>query len=387
MTRLLPAEIPALQERVRAWLCDEILPEWRRHGVDPNSGAFVERRHLDGSPDTRAPRRFRVQSRQVFSFCYATERKLIQGVEGLVSRAAERMIADYWHDDGGWVFEVAPDGTVSDSRRELYEQAFALLAFAWLYRAFRADQALAWIDRTLAFVDWRCGDPRYGGFLEGVPPSLPRRQNPHMHLLEAFLALFQATGDEAWRHRAEAVIDLFQAHFFDAGTGTLREFFTLDWHPAAGAEGALREPGHHFEWVWLLLHYRRLTGDEGVLEPADRLYRTALEFGVDSPQDGIPAAFDVVDSSGTVVDHGKRLWPQTEAVKAHLARHELLGDAEAADRARAHLAMMFDHYLGADDPTWRDRLARDGRALSDHIPSSTLYHLFLCVAETLRVLD
>ena len=111
-----------------------------------------------------------------------------------------------------------------------------------------------------------------------------------------------------------------------------------------------------------------------------------MDHGVDTSPAGIPAAFDAVDRSGTIVEDGKRLWPQTEAIKAHLARHELLGDPNAAGRARAHLAMMFDRYIDADSPVWRDRLARDGSGMSDHIPASTLYHLFLCIAETMRVL-
>ena len=377
---------------LESWLLRTVVPFWQQAGVDPRNGGFIERLDLDRRPEPEADRRLRVQARQIYVFSHAH----LLGAPGNpleAARAGFQFLTRHgWDPDGGWHHLLTGAGAPIDRRKDTYDHAFVLFAMAWLYKAGGDRAALDWAERTIGFLDHCLADPAGGGYWEELAPDgttdrLPRRQNPHMHLLEAFLALFQATGDEAWRHRAEAVIDLFQAHFFDAGTGTLREFFTLDWHPAAGAEGALREPGHHFEWVWLLLHYRRLTGDEGVLEPADRLYRTALEFGVDSPQDGIPAAFDVVDSSGTVVDHGKRLWPQTEAVKAHLARHELLGDAEAADRARAHLAMMFDHYLGADDPTWRDRLARDGRALSDHIPSSTLYHLFLCVAETLRVLD
>jgi len=240
------------------------------------------------------------------------------------------------------------------------------------YLVARMDQAPKRIEVDIIESD----APPAGVGEPPTPPFAPAFAN----------ALFEATGDDAWRHRAETVIDLFHTHFFDAETGTLGEFFTADWRPAEGADGTLREPGHHFEWVWLLLHYRRLTGDDSVVEPADRLYRTALDFGVDAPPRGIPAAFDAVDSSGAVVESGKRLWPQTEAIKAHLARHELLADPKAEARARAHLAMMFDHYLDADSPVWWDRLARDGEVLSDTIPASTLYHLFLCIAETMRVL-
>ena len=377
MTRLLPAEIPALQERVRAWLCDEILPEWRRHGVDPNSGAFVERRHLDGSPDTRAPRRFRVQSRQVFSFCYATERKLIQGVEGLVSRAAERMIADYWHDDGGWVFEVAPDGTVSDSRRELYEQAFALLAFAWLYRAFRADQALAWIDRTLAFVDWRCGDPRYGGFLEGVPPSLPRRQNPHMHYLEAMLALHEAIGGEAYLARAGEIFELFRARFFDPETGTLGEFFRQDWAPDSTPQRV--EPGHHFEWVWLLDRYGRASGRE--VPEAEALYDFALGRGV-CAKDGF--AFDAVLSDGALAMGSKRLWPQLEMLKALLVQARR-GRRGALERIGPLVAGILKAYRIPGTGSWHDRLDADGQALPATCPASGLYHVIVALDAFLKL--
>ncbi len=377
MTPLLPAEIPALQERVRAWLCDEILPEWRRHGVDPESGAFVERRHLDGSPDTGAPRRFRVQSRQVFSFCYATERKLVQGVEGLVSRATERMIADYWHEDGGWVFEVAPGGTVSDSRRELYEQAFALLAFAWLYRAFRADQALTWIDRTLAFVDRRCGDPRHGGFLEGLPPSLPRRQNPHMHYLEAMLALHEAIGDEAYLLRAGEIVELFRARFFDPESGTLGEFFRQDWAPDSTPQRV--EPGHHFEWVWLLDRYGRASGTK--VPEAEALYDFALARCV-CAKDGF--AFDAVLSDGASAVGSKRLWPQLEMLKALLVQSRR-GSRGALERFGPPVAGILEAYRVPGTGCWHDRLDADGEALRAACPASGLYHVIVALHEFLKL--
>lgn len=371
------------------------MPFWAEAGVDRRNGGFIERLSLDRQPEPEADRRLRVQARQIYAFSHA---HLLGAPDWALSTARDGfafLTSHGWNSDGGWHHLLAGDGTPKDRRNDTYDHAFVLFAMAWLYKAGGDRTALDWADRTMAFLDLQLADPdhdgHWGGYREqkatdGSTGLLPRRQNPHMHLLEACLALFEATGDRAWRDRATALIGLFHAHFFDAGTGTLIEFFTADWQPAPGAEGLLREPGHHFEWVWLLLHYRRLTGDDSVVGPADRLYRTALDRGIDTPPAGIPAAFDSVDAAGGIVDHGKRLWPQTEAIKAHLARHELLGDPDAEARARAHLAMMFDHYLDAGGPVWRDRLARDGSEISDHIPASSLYHLFLCIAETMRVL-
>ncbi len=361
---------------MRAWLCDEALPGWRLRGVDPGSGAFVEERHLDGSPDIRAPRRFRVQSRQIFSFCYATERKLIDGVGGLVSRASERMIADYWHDDGGWIFAAAPDGTALDLRRVLYEQTFALLAFAWLYRVFRAAHALTWIDRTLAFIDQRCGDPRHGGFLEGVPPSLPRRQNPHMHYLEAMLALHEATGDEAYLVRAGRIVDLFRAKLFDPESGTLGEFFKQDWAPESTPQRV--EPGHHFEWVWLLDLYGRASGRE--VPELDPLYDFALDKGV-SPRDGF--AFDAVLSDGSLESGSKRLWPQLEMLKALLVQARR-GRAGALDRIAPHVEGILKIYRIPGTGCWHDSLDAEGQVQQAACPASGFYHVILAFDEFLR---
>ncbi len=376
---------------LRSWLLDTVMPFWAEAGVDRRNGGFIERLSLERQPEPVADRRLRVQARQIYAFSHA---HMLGAPDWALSTARSGfafLTTHGWDAEGGWHHLLTGDGTPKDRRKDTYDQAFVLFAMAWLYKAGGDRAPLDWADRTMAFLECHLADPEHGGYREERTPDgstgrLPRRQNPHMHLLEACLALFEATGDAAWRDRATAIIGLFHAHFFDAATGTLAEFFTADWCPAPGEEGRLREPGHHFEWVWLLLHYRRLTGDDGVVDPADRLYRSALEYGVDRQTSGIPAAFDSVDMAGAIVDHGKRLWPQTEAIKAHLARHELLGDPDAEARARAHLAMMFDHYVSADSPIWRDRLARDGSEISDHIPASTLYHLFLCIAETMRVL-
>ena len=179
--------------------------------------------------------------------------------------------------------------------------------------------------RTMAFLDRRLVDPHgrggaWGGYHEHTTEGLmtiplPRRQNPHMHLVEALLALHATTGDRAWLDRARPVVDLVLDGMIDPETGQLVEFFEADWRPAPGDAGRVREPGHHYEWVWLLLAWRAATGDDRVLEPAERLYRFALA-GTDDGAEGPAAPFDAVDPAGRPTADTKRLWCQTEAIKA-----------------------------------------------------------------------
>ncbi|MEE8271993.1 MAG: AGE family epimerase/isomerase [Alphaproteobacteria bacterium] len=380
---------------IRPWMMETLLPFWADVGVDRECGGFVERLSLDRRPAPDDYKRVRAQARQIYVFSHAhllgapewALDAVHHGVAFLTERCWDRI-------HGGWYHQVTRTGAPLDVRKDTYDHAFVLFAMAWLHRATGNPAALDWARRTIAFLDDRLGDPTGGGYWEAVSPDgatdrLPRRQNPHMHLLEAFIALHEATGDADWLDRARAMVGLFQDRFFDADTGSLREYFTADWRPAPGADGRIREPGHHFEWFWLLHHYRRLTGDDSVLDPAEALLFFAMKHGIDELTEGVPVAFDAVGADGTVLAGTKRLWPQTEAVKAHLARYEFAHGAPPEPdplSARLHLLTMFGEYIDLDHGVWHDQLARDGTPVTEYIPSSTLYHLVLCLAEASRLL-
>ena len=201
-----------------------------------------------------------------------------------------------------------------------------------------------------------------------------------MHLLEALLALYDATQDSAFLDRARAIVDLFRRHFLDAKSGTLGEFFDHDWRPRDGVEGQWIEPGHHFEWVWLLHQYCKATGED-LREEAEALYRFAEAHGVD-PTDGL--AYDVVLRDGTVEKRSKRCWPQTEALKAQLVLREWHG-VDTSARTRAIIDGLFTHYLSPARGVWQDRLDEHGDGMAERVPASSFYHLFLAMTEYLRV--
>lgn len=381
----MPALPNASVSRLRDWLTEQALPLWATAGVDP-AGGFVEALTLDGAPLPDLPRRMRVQARQIYVYSHAA----LLGWPGPAGGPDARAVAaqgfafltrHYWHPEGGFRFAVARDGRKLDERRELYEQAFALLAMAWYGRATGDKAAATWIARILAFLDGALADPVHGGFDEGVPAVAdgPRRQNPHMHLFEAMLALHAATGEERYLDRARALLALLRGRFVEASSGALRENFGRDWTPL---DGDTLEPGHHFEWTWLLDRFAAATGETTATERA-RLYAFG-RHGVDSA-DGL--AFNGIAPDGAVKADTKRLWVQTEAIKAELTRHAA-GEADAAARVGRLLDGLFARYLAAPGVAagaWQDHIRRSGRGFAPNAPASSLYHLFVMASEVLRV--
>ena len=101
----------------------------------------------------------------------------------------------------GYVHRLTPDGAVLDARRDAYDHAFVLFALATVYTLDQDAQIRAEIDALLAFLDGHLRSP-HGGVHEGLPVSLPRRQNPHMHLFEALLNLWMNTREPRYLERA-----------------------------------------------------------------------------------------------------------------------------------------------------------------------------------------
>ncbi len=370
----------------KAWLRETLIPAWIDRAVRPGRAGFVEM--FDPADPLRDPGSLRttlVTARLIYVFSHA---HLLDPESGALAAARHgfAFLRDACREGGRGRFlhSVREDGSPVDSRTDLYDLAFVLFAMAWYYRATRDEAALAIADEVIGFIESEMAHP-LGGFVEDTLGTLPRRQNPHMHLLEAFHALAESTGEKRWLDHASAIVRLAREHLLDMEAGTLGEYFTDDWKPTAGAAGLVCEPGHHFEWTWLLLHHWRLTGDTQARDLAKRLYGFAIRYGVDDGSTGPLAAFDAFDRTGTVTASTKLLWPQTEAIKAFLARIEFLDDADAAERLDRHLASLFRWFVAPETGLWFNQLAKDGTPTQTVIPVRVLYHLLLALAEWERV--
>lgn len=362
--------LAALNAQAQAWLRDTALPLWSGAGVDPVTGGFIEALKPDGAPVRGIPRRFRVQARQTYVYADAALRYGDTAARDKAVRAFSWATSAYWADAGGFVFSVDDTGTVVDGTRDAYEQAFAIFAAAWLLRAAPDCGAEKWIARTFAFLDEQLAAPN-GGYRESLPPKTQRRQNPHMHLLEACLACYETTGENAYLDRARAIYKLFADHWFAPDGGYLGEYFTDDWQPV---EKQRFEPGHHMEWTWLLQRLSERTGLDTAQAAA--LHATAEKHG--RTANGL--LIDECAPDGTPTIATKRSWPQTEDVKGQLAMFERTGDKAYLDRAGAAVSNLFAHYLRPNG-TWQDRLDVDGSGMTPNAPASTFYHVVLALNE------
>jgi mannose-1-phosphate guanylyltransferase/mannose-6-phosphate isomerase len=356
------------------WLFTSALPLWWSLGADHEHGGFHEVLDLDGRVRP-APRRARVQTRQ--SYVYAEAQKL--GWQGPSREAALHGMrffrANYLREDGLFRTLANTSGHEADNTATLYDQAFALLTLAALSGVAGAPSGAVEEANTLLDAIERTMRHETGGFRENA--ASPFQSNPHLHLFEAALGWIEAGGGAAWDALADEIAALALMRFIDHEDGFLREHFTARWEPALGARGRLVEPGHQFEWAWLLARWGQIRHEPKAEVAARRLFAAGVK-GIDAVR-GV--AVDALNEDMTVRSSRARLWPQTERLKAALCLHELnRGDDTYLAHAVAAAESVW-RYL--DVPTrglWRDKLTPTNRFVEEPAPASSLYHIVGAVA-------
>jgi mannose/cellobiose epimerase-like protein (N-acyl-D-glucosamine 2-epimerase family) len=240
---------------------------------------------------------------------------------------------------------------------DAYAHAFAILAAASAAIAGRprGEEALA---EACAIAERRFWREDEGAVADDEPY---RGANANMHMVEAFLAAYDATGDDVWAQRALRIATrLMDAA--RAGDWRVPEHFDEHWTPlpeynADEPRHPFRPygvtPGHGLEWARLLLHLRAALDDPpDWLEPAARgLADRAWADGWDEERGGFAYT---TDHDGRPVVADRFHWVVCEAI----ATAAVLGDAEREARARDFAER---HFIDRARGGWQHELDAENR--------------------------
>lgn len=361
----------------RRWLFDAALPLWWKAGADHVRGGFHEKLDLEGRPVGR-PTRVRVQARQLYVYAEAGRLGWQGPWRSAMEHALAFMLREYARGDG--LFRSNRGG--GDDDLDIYDQAFVLFALSQAYAADGRPPELLRLARALVErLDALLAHP-LGGYEEARPRRLPLRSNPHMHLLEALLAWVELGVDDPFRGKALEIVRLAGSRMIDPANGAIGEFFDGDWRFAAGSEGQVREPGHQFEWAFLMDLSQRLLGCESAAS-STALLAFAHRHGVHPARDVTLAA---VDAAGGVTDGRARLWAQTERLRADLVLAQAPGaDTDGLQRDALAAFATLQRFLSTPlNGLWWEWMAADGEFVRDASPATSLYHVMTAMSDLCR---
>lgn len=281
------------------------------------------------------------------------------------------------HDDehGGW------HSTTADATKGAYEHAFVILAAASA-TAIDRPGAEALLSDALEVVETRFWDEQAGLAHESWDQAWNtteayRGANSNMHLVEAFLAAADVTGDHTWHQRALRIAD-YLIHTVAAGHHwRLPEHFTPDWQPVLDYNHDRPEhpfrphghtPGHSLEWARLLLHLEATLDSRApawLLDDARHLFDSAVDHGWHA--DGHPGFVYTLDWYDQPQVTARMHWVLAEAVLAAAALHRRTGEDHYARWYTTFWDYAATHHTDTTHGSWHHELTPDGH------PASTVW--------------
>ena len=372
---------------VEQYLRQHFLPTQRRLFLDSEQGGFYERTDASGHADVSVSRRLLSQCRQVFQFSYAFRLFGDDWMQQTATHGFEYLKGYQDQEYGGWFFSRDPAGNIADDRKDLYAHAFVLFALAHYYKICPGDDVRQMIRQTLSVLEDRCRDSIHGGYVESAnrywdrQPSL-RLQNPHMHLLEAMLAVNELVDEVSVVDQVDRLFDLFRNKLSDSESGALGEYFDETWN-VSETQGHRLEPGHHFEWSWILTQLQETRVDSDAKELAAKLFQYA---NLHVQLDQFSGVQDEVSRNQEVLLSSQRLWPQTELLKALCVLPQRVLGENRIQAINSLLEYLFKYYLKPDG-RWIEQIEPSGNPSRTDMPATSGYHVTLAMGELLKLAD
>lgn len=338
---------------------------WLENGIDREHGGYLVCFDADGKPMkelavlTPDDKMIVTQTRMIWGFS-AMLRSGLAARYGLTKRCEEAarqgvnfFIRKFWDEKHtGWAWVTDRRGTVLDNGKLLYGQTFAIYALAEYYMATKDQRGLDYAEKTFDAVMKYTADLRYGGYLENFredwTPESPgvfggdlKSLDIHMHAMEAYTALYEATGKEIHRRALTDVIYVILTHMVDYHYWCGRNQFSADftprpaisikrtWNYDRNPENANKNPldttsyGHNIELAWLLNKAYEVLGEP----PARELTRRFADYTIDNGWDHVNGGIyrDGLHD-GRLVVSDKEWWQNFESLTGFFDAYQATGD-------------------------------------------------------------
>jgi mannobiose 2-epimerase len=351
-----------LQTEARNELTGNILPFWIERMADPMGGYYGR---IDGNgllyPD--APRGGVLNARILWTFS-AAYRQIPNPAYLEAARQSIRYIRTYFFDPdfGGTYWLLNGRGKPTDTKKQIYAQAFFIYALTEYFQASGDTQALREAIGLYKLIEEHSFDPVENGYFEAYSRNWKllddlrlsdkdenekKTMNTHLHILEAYTNLYRIWKDPGLTNQLRNLIRIFVQKIFNPATGHLELFFDENWK----VKPSLESYGHDIESSWLIDEAARVLGDPIELAEVRRVCIRIAQAACAGLQGDGSLAYEKNVITGHL-DTDRHWWVQAEAVVGFLNAAELTGDPKWTDRALKVWKYINDNLFDREGGEW-----------------------------------
>jgi mannose/cellobiose epimerase-like protein (N-acyl-D-glucosamine 2-epimerase family) len=350
----------------------QTLAFYDRRARDPRGGFFHCFRD-DGTVYDTQTRHLVSSARFVVNYARAARRYPQRWDDIEFARHALHFLeAAHRQPNGTYAWELDGD-RVSDGRVMAYGHAFVVLAAATALRA-GLTEARSTLEHAWSVLEQHFWDETQGAYRDEIDATLQvvspyRGQNANMHLVEAAIEAYKATGEARFLERAEALASKFAGDLADRSGGMIWEHYTADWQPDFDynhdkPNDLFRpwgfQPGHQFEWARLLLTLDALRPRDWYLPRAIELYGNGMKHGADPIHGGAIYGFA---PDGTIAAGEKYHWVHSEGFASAWRLYSRTSDDRYLADYRALWGFSWRHLVDHEYGAWFRVVTREGNKI------------------------
>ena len=356
--------------KVRNHLVNDIIPFWKNL-KDEEYGGYYGYLGYDLALDKKAEKGCILNSRILWFFSNAytvlKDESLLKEAGHAYSFLKNKCIDK---ENGGIYWSMNYDGSVLDSTKHTYNQAFAIYALSSYYEASGDKDSLNLATQLFDIIETKCKDDI--GYLEASNTGFEkidndklsengvmadRTMNTLLHVLEAYTELYRVGRDIRVKKVLEEILSLFANKVYNKELHRQEVFFDNSYISIID----LHSFGHDIETSWLIDRTVEVIDEEGSL--AQKIYPITSDLA----EKVYSVAFDgrslAYECENGVVNEKRVWWVQAETVIGFLNAYQKSGNADKKylEAAKNCLEFIFDYVVDKRQGSeWYSEVTKEG---------------------------
>src|SRR5690554_297875 len=394
-------EIKKYRDEAENHLVNELLPFWMQRMIDFENGGYITHFDERGNDTGEDEKSLIAQTRCLFTLSSAHRAGYGEGKLAVMAKHGfDFLIQKMWDAEyGGFFWMANRKGEILNDQKIIYGHSFAIYSLSEYTLATGDTRGVEYAEKVFDLLQKHGADTLYGGYWEmfhrnwnlcgpGSQGGDRKTLDVHMHLMEAFTTLFEATGKQVHRRKLREIIGLLLNKIIHPKYKTGIPQFFQDWSIAPqikfdiiwgwdrfseeGQKGNATDNtcfGHNAEFAWLLNHAFQILKDDPNkhVELFRTIYDHTIENGIDYEYGGV---FVEGPHSGGVYDREKEFWQQAEVLIGLLDAVIILGDERYWEAYKNVHRFVFNKVINKSVGEWYPLLSRKGEPVWTHMSHS-----------------
>jgi mannobiose 2-epimerase len=364
-------KLEQLKKEVTEDLTRNILPYWSAKMVDNVNGGFYGR--IDGNDKVypEAEKGGILNARILWTYSSAYRVLGDTSYLRLAKRAKDYILAHFIDSKyGGAYLSLKADGAPSNTRKQVYTNAFFIYALAEYNRATGDKQALAEARKIFELFEKYAADKEYGGYYEVFSQDWQRvrermigessdkdekTMNTSLHVMEAYANLYRVSGDKLVGDRLRNLVEIFLDKIIDKKTSHLICFLDRSWNSTSTVDSY----GHDIESSWLLDEAAGLLKDKKLIERVNVAGLNIANTAAEGYQSDGSMLTEKNYATGNFRTQ-RSWWEQAETIVGYLNAFELTGDESYLNRSLKCWEYTKKYFIDTKNGGWFSSVSESG---------------------------